>query len=814
MMELDQHEVLPRLLDLDPPPPLSRQRWYWRYVHRWRKRLFHVWQRDNCKCIDDAVIGQAVDEIIGVALLIEHFRRSGCVDLPTLADACRQQTDPTIGSVVGAVANQTRSNFLASALQPNGFATLPFPVSTLDERWERRLADATWLVFRDRELPLSLFGDFHQLCTGSPLVAEPAGSSTRRARGMFYTPAPIVDYLVSTTLSKLLADRTPDELTQLKVLDPSCGCGTFLTGCFRFLVRWHEQCLGDRGLAHQYSLDLMGRAFLGCDIDPRALQWTARLLALAAWRGVKGNADCAGVSPSEAIPDFKPALSCRSFLEPVGDGESLFPEPQYDAIIGGPPFVRLESLHRTQEERLRYYRQRFLSAQRGKFDLYMLFIEQAIDLLKPGGLLAFSLSNSFLRSEGGRRIRGYIAANASVEEVLEFDDPRTYADAATQIALLQVRKTRAVCGARHVLVRGRGGLRQKLDHLVSERPHQDITITTLESGATASSRWRVTDRHDDHWLESIRKVGIPLGRFVTVEHGPSTGMDEVLLLRKVRSGPSEILARRRGEQVAVRLEAAAMRSVVRGHQLKRYGQTSLPNLCSFPYEDERGKPLSEAGLRATYPQMYSYLLSHRAALSRRYRTKGCPWYSTFVRLPRKASNSGRLMSARITSGGGFALIRDPKLLAHNSVVVLTPAHDEVDLYYLLGVLNSKVFSRYISLTMPRINAGRFSLRLSALRRFPVPITATDSDETPCRRIASLVREWLGISARPVRSELHNAIDAEVARLYDPVSKSCLILRAGKIRDKPTICHAPPAPQTQREERHCNSPRMGVAEAIT
>jgi hypothetical protein len=126
------------------------------------------------------------------------------------------------------------------------------------------------------------------------------------------------------------------------------------------------------------------------------------------------------------------------------------------------------------------------------------------------------------------------------------------------------------------------------------------------------------------------------------------------------------------------------------------------------------------------------------------------------------------MSARITSGSGFALIRDPKLLAHNSVVVLTPLDDGVDLYYLLGVLNSKVFSRYVSLTMPRISAGRFSLRLSALRRFPVPMAQTGSDEAACRHIALLVREWIGIPAgHPERLNLHDAIDVEIARLYGP-----------------------------------------------
>ena len=46
-MELHEHECLPRLLDLDPSPPLGRQRWLWRDLHRWRRRLFGVWQADT-----------------------------------------------------------------------------------------------------------------------------------------------------------------------------------------------------------------------------------------------------------------------------------------------------------------------------------------------------------------------------------------------------------------------------------------------------------------------------------------------------------------------------------------------------------------------------------------------------------------------------------------------------------------------------------------------------------------------------------------------------------------------------------------------
>jgi hypothetical protein len=41
--------------------------------------------------------------------------------------------------------------------------------------------------------PLSFFGDFHQRCVANPLGTD---ASRRYERGIHYTPAPIVDYLV------------------------------------------------------------------------------------------------------------------------------------------------------------------------------------------------------------------------------------------------------------------------------------------------------------------------------------------------------------------------------------------------------------------------------------------------------------------------------------------------------------------------------------------------------------------------------------------------------------------------------------------
>ena len=71
----------------------------------------------------------------------------------------------------------------------------------------------------------------------------------------------------------------------------------------------------------------------------------------------------------------------------------------------------------------------------------------------------------------------------------------------------------------------------------------------------------------------------------------------------------------------------------------------------------------------------------------------------------------------------------------------------------------------MTLTMPRISAGRFSLRLSAMRRFPVPAGPTGSSEGAVQQIASLAHKLVGVSAGRARSNLYDTIDAEVAQLY-------------------------------------------------
>jgi type I restriction-modification system DNA methylase subunit len=63
----------------------------------------------------------------------------------------------------------------------------------------------------------------------------------KKAGGVYYTPQYIVDYIVRNTVGKLVEGKgkTPEEIAEIKILDPACGSGSFLIGAYTYLLRYH-----------------------------------------------------------------------------------------------------------------------------------------------------------------------------------------------------------------------------------------------------------------------------------------------------------------------------------------------------------------------------------------------------------------------------------------------------------------------------------------------------------------------------------------------------------------------------------------------
>jgi predicted type IV restriction endonuclease len=65
----------------------------------------------------------------------------------------------------------------------------------------------------------------------------------KKAGGVYYTPTYIVDYIVKNTVGKLLEGKKPGprgSASNIRILDPACGSGSFLIGAYQYLLDWHR----------------------------------------------------------------------------------------------------------------------------------------------------------------------------------------------------------------------------------------------------------------------------------------------------------------------------------------------------------------------------------------------------------------------------------------------------------------------------------------------------------------------------------------------------------------------------------------------
>jgi hypothetical protein len=104
-------------------------------------------------------------------------------------------------------------------------------------------------------------------------IIKPSGKSEGEIRGAYYTPVPLVNYMLDQ-----LDTRRPLK-PGMRVLDASCGSGAFLVQCYRKLVERRREELGRRLRPAELGALLRNHVF-GVDVDEDACQIAELSLAL------------------------------------------------------------------------------------------------------------------------------------------------------------------------------------------------------------------------------------------------------------------------------------------------------------------------------------------------------------------------------------------------------------------------------------------------------------------------------------------------------------------------------------------------------
>jgi len=98
------------------------------------------------------------------------------------------------------------------------------------------------------DIPADIFGNIYEQYLGYIQQEEikEKKTSKRKSQGIYYTPRYIVNYIVKNTLGEVLKNQTPDEIKNLKILDPACGSGSFLIVAYQALLDYWEKQKGNQ----------------------------------------------------------------------------------------------------------------------------------------------------------------------------------------------------------------------------------------------------------------------------------------------------------------------------------------------------------------------------------------------------------------------------------------------------------------------------------------------------------------------------------------------------------------------------------------
>lgn len=593
----------------------------------------------------------------------------------------------------------------------------------------------------------------------------------RKEQGIYYTPKFITDYIVKETVGRYLKEHAFNENRTVKILDPSCGSGSFLIRAFDELLTYHAKESGKSvaELSQYERLRILTTNVHGVDLDRQAVE-IARL-----------NMLLRSLAKQELLPGLKDNVKQGNSLITGGEEElkgyfgegwrdkrpfnwdfeykDVIAQGGFDVIIGNPPYVRIQSLSRDEAD---YYRSHFESAH-GSFDLYVLFIEQAIKLLKIGGRLGLITSGKFLKSDYGKKIQQLINEQCTVEEIVDLSAQQVFGDATTYPVIMFIRKGSEEVPFRYVFIP---------DDAIN--PH-DIANTPATMGmqkALIQGSWPLIAT-DDIILAKLGQKAKLLGEISNrIFQGLVTGADKTFILEKrgdLQNGFTRIYSRSMSKEYEI--ETSLLKPLLLGVDVGRY---EIPNprvFLLFPYivSEDRATLLSSALFEHRYPNAWKYLLDNRHILENREKgkMKHDKWYS-FSRvqslamheqpklltgvLARKSRFTADLSGVFYSMGGGNAGVYGITLQDCKSANYL----------YVLGLLNSTLIQFNLRKLSSPFRGGFFSYAQRYINKLPIrQIDFANPDEkTMHDRIIVLVERMLDLNKRlaPIREIFSNERD--------------------------------------------------------
>jgi methylase of polypeptide subunit release factors len=292
----------------------------------------------------------------------------------------------------------------------------------------------------------------------------------------------------------------------------------------------------------------------GVDIDPQAVEVTKLSLLLKVLEDETHETIGSQLSllQERVLPDLGRNIQCgNSLIGPdyyegqqltmggfadeeerarvnVFDWRSAFPhvflQGGFDAVIGNPPYIRIQGLQGTSAQDVEFYKKHYKAASKGNYDIYVVFVEKGLSLLNEKGRLGYILPHKFFNAQYGEPLRGLIAHGKHLAKVVHFGDQQVFESATTYTCLLFLDK------AGHDEFEFERVKELSAWHSAQSFSDQNGMISAKN---VTSSEWNFSIGAHAKLFDKLSQMPSRLGDFANLFVGLQTDADDVYILEEI-----------------------------------------------------------------------------------------------------------------------------------------------------------------------------------------------------------------------------------------------------------------------------------------
>ncbi len=422
----------------------------------------------------------------------------------------------------------------------------------------------------------------------------------------------------------------------------------------------------------------------------------------------------------------------------------------FDIVVGNPPYFPISKQQILKEIQHNY------KTFKSTGDIYILFIERALQILKKDGLVNFITSNKWMRSAFGENLREYLLKNTNVEQIIDFDGLKVFDEATVDTNIILISKNKTGCKNIETV---------RFDKTF-DLENDSIKKYFIENKKTfdnlTSEGWNLISEKEKLIKNKIEKIGKPIIEWnVNINSGIKTGLNKAFIIDK-KTKNKLIKSDKNNFEI--------IKPLIKGNNIKKH-YTNYDNLwliSTFPSKkiDIKNYPKLEKHLKT-----FGKKLEQTGEEGSRKKTNN-KWFELQDTIAYHADfEKEKIMWQAITKK--FDFYYDTKGMFSDVTTFIMTGEN---LKYILSILNSRLFE--FCMNEIYLLGDTFRSKNKILQNFPIP-EITDENKKTVDKIVKLVNKILSLKEKDNTIDIskeQTKIDNYIYKLYKLNDAEILLIK--------------------------------------